>query len=72
MKIVNSYFGERKIFEVGDKVKIKNIGKNIGNNVDGKIGTIESIDGAYHYVLIDGRSEENVIELYRGEMELVD
>lgn len=66
MKIINSYFGEHKIFEVGDKVKIK----NIGNRVDGKTGKIISIDGAYHYVQI-GRNKENVIELYRGEMELI-
>jgi hypothetical protein len=35
-------------------------------------GTIESINGAYHYVKIEGNPKYDVLELYPNEFEVIE
>lgn len=61
--------------KVGDKVTIP--WTDYGTNSNGRpkrytlTGTIESINGAYHYIKVDNNSKYDVLELYPNEFEIV-
>ena len=53
---------------VGDRVKITAKVKGLPTS---KLGTVESIDGSYFYILPDGRKKGEIIELYYGEFKKI-
>lgn len=55
--------------QIGDKVQLRRPIKRGKRSL--AIGFIESIDGAYHYIRLQGVTEGNVVELYDNEFTVV-
>lgn len=62
LEVKNGQFHIR--YEKGDKVTIT----RKDTNSTGMVGTIQNIDGEYHYVQVKKISGDYVIELYRHEI----